>query len=123
MFVLSEGRLEYRLPCNCGTGVLRNTRFASPSCGMKGPESTGVDALFEDGLPSSCEYVKGGEWACEVALWATRVDLSSAFVALDRSELVIIRAEDFGRTVARHSRTAQQVAQYASVFTEYATVL
>merc|ERR1739848_453103 len=76
-----------------------------------------------DSFFTTCDRVCAGQWACEVALWATEVTLSSAFVAMDRSELVIIKTDVFNQIVMRHGEVAQQVAKYAEVFTEYASII
>merc|ERR1711920_412233 len=54
-----------------------------------------------------------------MGLWAQAIELSSAFVATEKSEVLIVNTSEFQNIIMQHENSRWRVAKYALNFTEY----
>mmetsp|Transcript_100625 Transcript_100625/g.313683 ORF Transcript_100625/g.313683 Transcript_100625/m.313683 type:complete len:491 (-) Transcript_100625:63-1535(-) len=61
-----------------------------------------------------------GQWACEVALWASSLSLVGPFVAATSSELVLVSVAEFVVVARRFPTSIGVLAEYADSFVQHA---
>lgn len=119
MVFVEEGQLAYQLPCRC------NEHAPCPE------DVANVFLAKHDSIPSDdfsypveastvphTDVIKAGSWACEAALWAEEVDLASPFVALSKSEVLLLHPKEFTNVILQYPWSTRQVGRYAENFTD-----
>jgi hypothetical protein len=67
----------------------------------------------------SVDSVWRGQWACEAALWSeTPIELCGPFVAVEKSEVLLVKTPEFFDVISHHEVTRAKVARYAESFSD-----
>eukprot|EP00931_Biecheleriopsis_adriatica_P092023 TRINITY_DN65860_c0_g1_i1.p1 TRINITY_DN65860_c0_g1~~TRINITY_DN65860_c0_g1_i1.p1 ORF type:complete len:1032 (+),score=195.78 TRINITY_DN65860_c0_g1_i1:64-3096(+) len=65
------------------------------------------------------DRIKKGQWACEAALWAHKVDICSPFTALVQSEVFIVDSARVRTVFDKYPSSKAKAAKYGQSFLEY----
>jgi hypothetical protein len=127
MFFVLEGHLEYLLPCACAAldnaKKVKIGRFKSNVI----EEEWEMEDLFDEQEADASnatvlnpfDVVSKGAWACEIALWLEKYQLCSPFVAVDKSEILLVDTAEFQQVALKHQPSLPRVLSYAKSFCDY----